>query len=143
KTADADGVATLYAYNSRGERVLTAVDLNANGAIDHGTDTVTLGETVPALDGGDPVWLTTSKVWQDGDTNPSAGTVVSVARQSPDGLFSASQSIGVANPATRLTVLSGSGDWTETATLPDGSYTVTNHVNGRPDIVEQFDADEN
>ncbi len=40
RTTDEDGVTTLYAYNARGERTQTALDLNGNGSIDVATDRI-------------------------------------------------------------------------------------------------------
>ncbi|MFM2243092.1 MAG: hypothetical protein RLZ97_1947, partial [Verrucomicrobiota bacterium] len=129
-STDSDAVTTLFAYNPEGERTVTAIDLNANGTIDYGTDTISLSETIPALDGTAPVYQSVSKVWQQGDTNPAAGTIVSTSRRAADGLSSSMQSIGVANPTTSLTVLAGSGNWTETTTKPDGTTTNTTHTSG-------------
>lgn len=81
---DPDGVATLFAYNTEGERSVTAIDLNATGQIDYGTDSVSSTETAYALDGSNkPVAVTISKVWQDGDANPVVGTVVSTTTRLP------------------------------------------------------------
>ena len=89
KSTDPDGVTTLMAYNNRGERNLTATDLNSNGQIDYGIDTIQFSETVPALDANsNPVWQTTSKVWQPGQTDSNGGTIVSTTLRSPDGLSS-------------------------------------------------------
>ena len=41
-TVDPDGVSTLYAYNPKGEKMLTVVDVNQNGSIDwSGSDRIT------------------------------------------------------------------------------------------------------
>jgi RHS repeat-associated protein len=142
KSSDPDGVATLFGYNPEGERTITAIDRNRNGLIDYGSDTVSFSETEPGLDGSNPAFVTTSKVWQDGDTSPTGGTVVSTSKNSPNGLSSSSQSIGVANPSTSLTLLGGSGNWTTTSTAPDSTYTVTTYTDGLMDISENFGSDD-
>ena len=120
------------AYDDEGEQIINAVDLNANGVIDYGVDTVSSSESDPALDSGNnPVMKSISKVWQPGDTSPTGGTIFSTSLQSVNGLASASQSIGVANPSTQLTVLSGNGNWTTTSTSPDGTKSVSTYTDGR------------
>jgi RHS repeat-associated protein len=132
KSTDPDGVVSLMLYNAEGEQVISAVDLNANGIIDYGVDNVTSSESDPALDNAsNPVWKSISKVWQPGDTSPTGGTIVSTTLQSINGLASASQSIGVANPSTQLTVLSGNGNWTTTSTASDGTKQVQEYIDGR------------
>jgi RHS repeat-associated protein len=137
KSTDPDEVVTLYAYNTKGERTVSAVDLPEdentppNGIIDFGIDTVQFSETIPALDGGKPVYFTTSKVWQPGDTNSSAGNVTAISTRSADGLTSSGQSIGVANPSTNATLLGGNGSWTTTTTNPDGTKTLQTYAAGR------------
>jgi RHS repeat-associated protein len=130
KSTDPDGVTTLFAYNAEGERVISATDLNSNGTIDYGVDTVSYSETEPALDGSNPVMRSISKVWQPGDTSPSGGTVVSTSARSPNGLSNSSQSIGVANSSTSLTTLAGSGNWSTTTTAPDGTKQVQTYSAG-------------
>jgi RHS repeat-associated protein len=142
KSSDPDGVTTLFLYKPEGERTVTAIDLNLNGEIDYGSDTVSFSETEPVAGtsspSSSPGFLTISKVWQDGDSNPAAGTLVSTSFRRSDGLYSSSQSIGIANPSTSLTVLNGNGSWTTTSTAPDGTRTVTTYTGGLMDITENF-----
>jgi hypothetical protein len=100
--------------------------------ITYGTDTVQFSQTIPALDANEnPAWLTVSKVWQPGDTDPNGGTVVSTSLRSIDGLSASTQSIGVSNPSTSVTTLQGNGNWTTTQTNPDGTFGITTYVDGR------------
>jgi len=143
---DADGVATLFAYNARGERTTTALKLDAAATITYGTDQITFSETVPALDGNDnPVWRTSAKVWHTNDADPPqvVETTVSTSIRTPDGLFSSTQTVGVANPSESLTILGGNGNWITTTTNPDGTYTQTTYVAGLMDISEAFDSGDN
>jgi RHS repeat-associated protein len=139
KSTDPDGVVTLMDYDEEGKRVVTALDLDVNGTINYGTDQVSSSETDPALDGTDPVWKTTSKVWQPGD-GENDFTTVNTTLSSPDGLSSKSQRLGVSDPATSETTLNGSGAWSVKTTLPDNSYTVVSYAGGLMDITENFDA---
>ncbi|MES2982818.1 MAG: RHS repeat-associated core domain-containing protein [Verrucomicrobiota bacterium] len=132
KSTDPDGVVTLMAYNTNGEQTINAIDLNRDGDVDYGSDTVQFSETIPALDtNSNPAWRSISKVWQPGDTSPTGGTIVSTSLSSTNGLSSSSQSIGVANPSTQLTVLSGNGSWTTTNTSPDGTKSLSTYTGGR------------
>jgi RHS repeat-associated protein len=132
KSTDPDGVTTLMAYNDEGEHVINAVDLNANGHIDYGVDSVSSSDSDPAVDSGNnPVMKSISKVWQPGDTSPTGGTIVSTSLQSVNGLSSASQSIGVANPSTSATTLNGNGNWITTSTAPDGTKSVSTYTDGK------------
>jgi RHS repeat-associated protein len=132
KSTDPDGVVTLMTYNTEGEQTITAIDLNRNGIVDFGSDTVQFSETVPALDTvSNPVWKSISKVWQPGDTSPTGGTIVSTSTQTPNGLSSSSESIGAANPSTSLTVLNGNGNWTSISIAPDGTKSVSTYTAGK------------
>jgi YD repeat-containing protein len=134
KSTDPDLVSTVYGYNTRGERTASAIDLDGNGAITYGTDTVQFTETVPAtgtINGvTGPVWKTTSKVWQDGDTSSTGGTPVSTSLRAANGLSSSSQSVGVSSPSISVTALSATTAWTATQTNPDGSETVSSYEAG-------------
>lgn len=143
KSTDPEGVATLFAYNAKGERTVTAIDLNRNDEIDDGSDTVSFSVTEPGLDGSNPVFVTTNKVWHTNDANQLVESVVSTSKRSPSDLFTTTQSIGHAHPSTSETILNGNGSWTTTTTAPDGTYTVTTYTGGLMDISENFDADDN
>lgn len=81
---DPDGVTILYAYDQRGRRATTALDVNRNGLIDYaGGDRIrrTLHEV--ALRAGLAVERTTNQVWEtEGSDVP---TVLSVAESAVDG----------------------------------------------------------
>jgi RHS repeat-associated protein len=132
KYTDPDGVLSLMTYDALGKQIIGAVDLNNNGVIDYGVDNVTSSESAPALDNANnPVWKSISKIWQPGDTSPTGGTIVSTSFSSPNGLTLASESIGVSNPSTQITTLSGNGNWTSTSTSPDGTKKVEQYTAGR------------
>jgi len=152
RMVDPDEVVTLYAYNAKGERTTTAIDLVPSATyndeinnIHYGTDTVQFSETVPAMHNGAPVWRTISRVWQNDDTSPG-GTIVSQSERSPDGLQSRSWQIGQGPTPTdpdetftqagatfthTLTTLGTGGNWTTTQTNPDDTFGITSYVDGR------------
>lgn len=137
---DADGVTTRFAYNSKGERTVTALKLNGTtGSISWGTDQIRSTETFVAQRGTVDVIRTQTKVWKDGDTSPTGGTVVSTMDRTPDGLINWTDHIGVANPENTTTALSGGGDWTVTQTQPDGSYVIDSFIDGLLDGAVSYD----
>ncbi|MFZ2656413.1 MAG: RHS repeat-associated core domain-containing protein [Victivallales bacterium] len=110
------GHTTLTAYNAKGEVVKSAVDLNANDAIDDDTDRVTeYSSTV------------TGSVRRQ--TVKQNNVVVSVSDTSLDGLNSSQTSFG--RTSSSITVLNGNGQKTVTITSPDGSSVVQTYANGR------------
>ena len=131
RTQDPDGVVTRYAYNSVGEQVVTARKLNSTtGSITYGTDRVTRTETKPATRGGTQVLRTITKVWKDGDTSDTGGTVVSTQDRTPDGLQSWTEVLGVIGVASSTVTLQGAGDWQEVSIAHDQTRTVTSYVDG-------------
>jgi RHS repeat-associated protein len=150
KSTDPDGVTTLYGYNSRGERTVTALDLPEdedtppNGAITYGTDTIQFSETDPAsgtINGvTGPVWKTTSKVWYKDESNQVVEATVSTALRSRNGLSSSTESIGVDNTSTSLTTLSGNGNWTTTRTNPDNTTDTETYAAGLLQVSENKDS---
>jgi RHS repeat-associated protein len=132
KSTDPDGVTSLIAYNTAGEQVIWAIDLNANGVIDYGVDTVSSSESYPSVDNSNnPVMKSVSKVWESGDSSSNGGTIVSTSLRSVNELATASQFIGVANPSTSVTTLSGNGNWTITNTAPDGTKSTSTYSDGK------------
>jgi YD repeat-containing protein len=126
-TTDADGVQTLYAYNSIGERTTTAIKRNnTNDSITYGTDTVQRSETKPFIRSGNvKVLRTKTYVWKDANTDPEAGTWVATTERTPDGLKTWSSALGVTGEASTTVSLGGGGDWSETTIKHDQSKSVT------------------
>ncbi|MCX6865295.1 MAG: hypothetical protein NTV46_03570 [Verrucomicrobia bacterium] len=140
---DADGVRTLYGYNSRGERIVTALDVNGDGDIDYGIDQITYTETYP----NDSFLETSTKVWQEGTT--PVETIVSVTRRSPNGLITESWTGDPATAGNQPTITESTvGDtetqsWTETTTRPDGTYVVSSYVGGLLHQTISHDSEDN
>ncbi len=124
------GVITLMEYDSEGEKTITALDLDRDGVIDYGSDTVTFSDTDPGLDSGNPVYITTNKVWYTDATSQLQEVVASTSKSSPDGLFTSSQSFGVNQASTTTTNLLGNGSWTTTDISPDGTKQIQNYNAG-------------
>ena len=132
RSYDADGVDTFYFYNSEGILTKTVLDLNGNNVADDSIDQVTISESYPGTytpPGGSatPVVTTVQKVIVSSTTQITAQT----SHVTPDGLRNWSISLGTANPSYQATVLSGSGNWTETTTMPDGTKAHQIYTSGR------------
>ena len=145
KSIDPDGVTTFYEYNPEGQRELTILDLNGNGAKDPGTDQYTLTVTNPGTYGGSDVITTENIVFQGNATYPNGGTVVSRSHRAVTGLRSWGTSFPLlANPDERtsesISTLLGSGSTTSTSIAPDNSYTVQTTTSGLAAKTESFDA---
>jgi len=129
KQTDPDGVATLFAYNTKGEREVTAIDLNQNGVIDYtGTDRITKTVRDAYSKSGTIVSRTTTQVWATDNANTA--TTVSVSEQ--DGYGNQSWQTDAAG-ATASTAIARSvpGAWTVTVIRPDGSRQVQTYTAGR------------
>lgn len=133
KTVDGDGVTWIYEYNELRERKIEALDVNGNGAIDYGTDQVTIRETKPVDNGTADVLRTTTKVGKPDGTE----VVVSYREVTPDGLRTWERSFpttgsgyGVSSAVRTLGTTANPGDWTLTATGKDGTISRAYHDNG-------------
>lgn len=132
REVDPDGITRLHAYNPRGEREVTAVDLNGNGRIDPaGPDRMTRQSTRVAVknDGASTytVYQTTTQVWES--DNLDLPVVVSVSEQSVDGRLTWDTVRGLTS--TLVVVPDGAGGRTQTSTSPDGVRTTANYVGDR------------
>jgi RHS repeat-associated protein len=125
RTVDPDGVTTLSAYNTQGERKLTAVDMNANNAIDlTGTDrvarTTVLVATKTEASNNYVVERRTTEVWET--MSSDSPVVVAVSERTADGLRSWETVRGLTTK--RVVARTGGGGRTVTTTAPDGVKTV-------------------
>ncbi len=118
KRVDADGVATLFAYNARGEQEYTAIDLDRNDTIDFsGGDLVTRVVNDVVTDHSVTVQRVTTTVWI---TTGTADTqVVSVSETTPEGRESWQTDHGLTTHST--SVYGSGGTRAETTTAPDGT----------------------
>ncbi|MFZ5697748.1 MAG: type IV secretion protein Rhs, partial [Pseudomonadota bacterium] len=118
RQTDPDGVATLFAYNPKGEQETVAVDVNGNGTIDYsGSDRATKTVATVAQRAGLTVHRATAQVWEaDGQDAP---TTVSVSERSADGLRSWETVRGLTTAS--VTAFDGAGGRTDTITAPDGT----------------------
>jgi RHS repeat-associated protein len=142
KTADADGVTTLFAYDLEGKRYRTAIDLNQNGQIDN-ADRV--ADTLRDVVATSPIGaaIRTRNVIYDLSNNP---VTVATIYQSTDGLTTRQESLGVANAATsvRANPLDRiDGEWADVTTAPDGTKTRVEYQNWRPVSQARLDTADN
>ncbi|MEO6246029.1 MAG: RHS repeat-associated core domain-containing protein [Opitutaceae bacterium] len=121
RRVDADGVSTVFAYDSLGRPEYAAVDLNRNGAIDQGgTDRITRTRREVASAHGTVVDRTTTSVWTT--DNATTAPDVAVVETTFDGRNVWQTVLGLTTQV-QVTV-DGAGGRTETTTAPDGT-TVT------------------
>lgn len=127
RQTDADGVQTLFAYNDRSERIVTAIDLDQDGVIDYdGTDRITRTTTIVADKSGTTVSRTTNEVWATPNTDTA--TTVSVVETSADGLATWRTVYDLTTQT--LIAYDGLGGRIETTTHPDASRSVRTYANG-------------
>ena len=128
---DPDGATTRLAYNDKGERIVTALDLKvepgeAPDHIDYEVDRITrtITELATNADGLDVKRVTNEVFTENGPV------IISIQEQALDGTYSATIQNGLR--ATRQRVEGDQpGHWTITVTQPDGSHTVRAYENGR------------
>ncbi|MEI6785350.1 MAG: type IV secretion protein Rhs, partial [Verrucomicrobiota bacterium] len=134
---DPDGVITLYAYNGKGEREYSALDLDRNNQIDYGgTDRITRTVSDVVSDHGYTVRRAQTFVWPTNSANTPL--LSSVTETAVNGLYSWSTNYGLARQTH--TIMGGSGYVTTTNIAPDGSYSVTLEYNGRVLGTTNYDA---
>ena len=127
-TKDADGVTQLIAYNPKGEAYRRVIDLNQNGQIDNADRTTDTLQDVLATSPIGPA-LRTRTLLYDLTNNP---VTLSTTYQSPDGLTTHQETLGVAAPATSMSASQldrADGIWTDTTTAPDGTKTSVTYQN--------------
>ncbi|BCX48622.1 type IV secretion protein rhs [Haloferula helveola] len=136
-SVDADGVTTSYAYNDRGERTTTAIDLNNDG-IDLGTDIVSRVESTVVSAHSTVVRRTATTVWLD-DSTP---LVLSHEDVAVNGLGSWSIFYPGANAeeSSSITDLgtAGDGDWTVTSTDSADAFAEKTFTDGLLETVKFF-----
>ncbi len=125
---DPDGVQTLFAYNAKGEREVTALDLNRDGVIDYaGADRITKTVRDVVSQSGTVVNRTTTQVWATDSSNTA--TTVSIATQ--DGYGNNSTQTDAAGATSSMAIArTSAGAWTSTSTAPDGSQQVQTYASG-------------
>lgn len=132
RQVDPDGVQTLFAYNTLGERTVTALDMDRNGVIDYaGTDRITRTTRTVATrnDNGTPLPVNrvVTEVWSS--TGADTPQTLEISETSLDGLRTW-QTLG--GQTTRTVIVNGTGGArTETTTLADTTSRVRTYQNGR------------
>lgn len=129
---DPDGVSTLYGYDDQGRQVLTAADMDQNGAIDYwGLDRIKLNTNDVVFDHGYEVKRIQTLVCATNWDNTY--TLVSTREISTDGLRSWNTvwNNGVGVTSKSVTVYADNGYRYMTNTSTDNSYTVTTYHYGQ------------
>ncbi len=138
---DPDGATTRYAYNEKGERVLTAIDLKIepNEAVDHidyEVDRITRNTSTFVVN-AEGVEVRRQKTEVFTENGP---VVMSVQEQALDGSESATIRYGQRVTQRRLEGESP-GQWSIVVTQPDGAYTVQNYNRGRLSRSTRYDVE--
>jgi len=137
---DPDGVTMLYAYNGKGERVLSVVDSNRNYTIDYtGGDRITFTTNDVASSHGSNVRRTQVYAWS---TSNNTSNLISTVEASTDALknWNTLWNGGTAVTRQSTTLYSSNGNRYVTNTAPDNSYTVSLYQYGLLTSVTSFDA---
>ncbi|HEY5912156.1 MAG TPA: RHS repeat-associated core domain-containing protein [Verrucomicrobiae bacterium] len=132
KQTDADGVVALFGYNSIGEQVTSAIDIDQDDIIDFdGTDRITFITNDVLSAHGTNVRRTQTYVWAT-DNNATSNLITTV-EESTDGRntwqTSWNGASGLTNQTT--TVYATDGKRYVTNTAPDGSFTIDTLSYGR------------
>ena len=139
KSTDADGVATLYTYNGRGELETTAVDVANPGVIDFGgadriTRTTNVWENSSLR--GTVVHKTVTEIWETNGSPQS--TALQITETSADGIQTWSTQYGLTT--TNITAIDRANQRrTVTSKNPDGTSTVTVFEQGQQKSVTRLD----
>jgi len=142
KTTDADGVITLYEYNSEGEQVISIKDLNGNGIKDLAIDNITLSNYSYATRDGFTVLRSTSSLIKPGD---STFTELSRSESSIDSTHSWSTKFpNSANELTSSRVISytGNGNIVTRINASNGTYRIQTVTAGLGAKLESFASDD-
>ena len=136
RQTDPDGVATLYAYNNRGELYQKAIDMDQNGLISTTIDRVQQFSTTfqPNSSGTAMLVVKHTFIWdQPGDGYPTGSNETFTATFAIDGSYTNIASMGPAGPSSTWTVSynPAAQTRTQTETLPDNTQRVNVYVNGR------------
>ena len=138
---DADGVSTLYAYNQKGERTLSVVDLTQSGLIDYGgTNRITFTTNDVVTDHGTVVNRTRVYAWSTNSV--SLSNLIWTVETSVDSLkrWKTVWVNGNAVTAQTVTTYIGDGNRYTTNIAPDSSYTVEAYSYGRQASNTRFDS---
>jgi RHS repeat-associated protein len=139
KQVDPDGVTTMYIYNPKGERAITALKEDTSSSITWTGDRITFTSNYVAAAHGTNVLRTDTYVWDNSSTNDS---LLSRTETSTGGLqqWNTIWSSGTAVINSSQTVYSSGGNRMRTNTAPDSSYSVDAYVYGRLASTTKYDS---
>ena len=140
---DPDGIVTLYGYDSLGQRIITALDLNKDSTINAADDRV--NQTISEIADRDGILVerTTTSI----SNGEGTGTLVTQQTDSSlDGLKSwTTEFPGEISPVTSSSVITYDttpGSWTVSRKLRDATESVEFYISGRLDREEVKDSDD-
>jgi RHS repeat-associated protein len=145
---DPDGVTQLFAYNSKGERFRTAIDIDQNGTIDTDTGTDRITDTIEDVlasgDGGNSrgTDISRARVFKFTTDSSDATDIVSMTEASTDGLKiwrSLYRDPSTPVLTTQITKFGTGGYRTNVVYNSDASSNVTIYLYGRFQVTTNFD----
>jgi len=141
KTTDADGVISLFEYNTEGQRTTTIQDLNGNGTKDLATDSISHSDSSYTTRDGFTVARSISSLIKPGE---ATFTELSRSESSINGTHSwSTQFPGTANELTTSSVMTytGNGNATARSNAANGAYSIQTVIAGLPSKSESFSSD--
>ena len=147
KTVSSSGAVSLY-YNDQANNIsIEALDVNQNGTIDYGVDTISRTQSDWYENASNVIYQRT-KSWLNPDSLANPGAADNIDEVSNDRLARVNTSItnGITSTFEMQTVVTIDEEensiLTSTATRPDGSYTETKYINGLQDYEKSFDVND-
>lgn len=131
KAVDPDGVATLFAYDTEGQLIVTAVDMDRDDVIDYnGTDRITRSTKSYTTRAGAVVERQVTEVWDTDNVNTPV--TLRTADRSADGLQSWITEGTLTTQSIEDPDSGGwDGSWTVTTIYPDTSTMLATYTSGR------------
>ena len=148
KSVNSSGAVSLYYNDPANNLSIEALDVNKNGTIDYGVDTITRTQSDWYENASNIVYQRT-RTWINPDSFANPGAADNINEVSSDGLARVNTSItnGITSTFEMQTVVTVDEEEnsiiTSTATRPDGSYTETKLINGFQDYEKSFDSNDN
>jgi hypothetical protein len=139
--SDADGVSTIYAFNLKGQRGHTIVDMNQDGYIDwSGPDRIILNTNDVRVDNGANVRWAGTFVYNSNSSTPLLTSTLEISTDELT-IWNTLWNNGSAITSSNVTSFNPTyGYRIVTSHAPDGSYTINTNQYGRSISITQYDA---
>ena len=144
KSESPSGAVNIYYYEPANNLQIEALDVNQNGVIDYGIDTITRTQSDWYENTSNIIYQRT-KTWINPDSLANPGSADNINEVSNDGLARINTSItnGISSTFEMHTEVTDDGILTSTATRPDGSYSEIKFINGLQEYEKSYDSNDN